>query len=169
MRYSTLIFFLILFCPVFAFAQSMALPINPPSAQEDEYKKVKDEYIEEAQRFFEQCGQDYTLKQYYDCECLAVKYLDDRIASGPDKNSQNILMSIRGYCHDATIAAGETYSSCMTDGTIFPPGQTAEQYCTCFANTFAKLFNESGRIPSSRTSVFLQTQAHIKCDPRGND
>lgn len=164
MRFTALIFLAFFLSCLPAAAQDTATPmLNAPSAGAvSEYKKIKDEYLEEAQRFFEQCETDYNLSQYYNCECLAVRYLDERVEF-PRKNEQSILLSIRNSCHDATNAAGETYNSCMTNGTIFPPGVDPEAYCKCFASNYATLFEKAGRSPSSKTFTYLQSQAHKMC------
>lgn len=163
MRYAALIFFALFLWSFPAFSQGMALPLNTAPTEKNEYKDVKDEYIEEAQQFFARCSGDYTLSQYYDCECLSVRYLDARIAAGPSKNDNELLLTIKDKCLDGTMAAGEMYNSCITNGTIFPQGQDPEDYCACISNTYAKLFEKSGRAPSSRGAVELQSRAHMVC------
>ncbi len=140
---------------------------NSPAQQKNvapnPYPDIPDEYIQEAQKFFTKCENTAGMYQYYDCKCLSLKYLDKRIEKGPDAQTQNIALAISHECPDATIAAGYEYQKCLEHQTLMPKDITPEKYCTCYANTYAKLYESSKASPGSKTFVPLRARAYITC------
>lgn len=133
---------------------------QPP---EDDLSNIPDEYIFEANEFHDYCLSKPQLKNHYNCKCMALKYLDQRIESGPAKNKSSIMMDIRGECTDLTEAAGYQYQHCMANAVLMPSEIPPETFCECYANTYAKLFKLYKVSPSSTVSVKLETQAMISC------
>lgn len=169
MKHLALLIFISLLClsilPVSAGAQTPA-PAPAEPADENTYAEVPDEFIQEAQRFADHCKGDADMRQYKDCECLAVKYLDQRIKLGKDADSTAILGAIEEQCPDATEAAGIHFEKCKADLLTIPPGVPVDAYCACYANNFAKLFEASNAEAYSGTFVRLRVQAHMICsDP----
>lgn len=131
-----------------------------------EYSQLPDEYLDETEDFYKHCSTTSEMKNYYNCECLAVKFLDQRVARGPNPSRESITLSIQRECADASQAAGYYYQNCMNQSVLMPPEIPAEEYCTCFANTYAKLYERYSPGPSSKAFVQLQTQAYVTCrDP----
>ena len=128
---------------------------------------VPDEYIEEAYQFGERCKQDTQMRQYKDCECMAAKYLDRRIAGREKIDSASILMSLERDCVDATEAAGVHFDKCMANGVMTPTDIPIEDYCTCFANTYVELFEAIRPEPGSGAFIKLQTRASMTCREPG--
>lgn len=137
---------------------------TPPTNYED----IPDEYLDEAQRFGEYCKKEINLRQWHDCECLAVKYLDHRIKVGPEAHSSVIMLAIEEQCPDATEAAGVRYQQCIGDALLMPENIPIEQFCTCYANTFARLFEAGQYEPGSGTSIKLQVKARLECEDQNH-
>lgn len=130
------------------------------------YANLPQEYIDEASAYYAECERTFTMRQYYNCKCWATAYLDKRIELGPDSHHDNIRMAIQHDCIDATAAAGYEYEQCLNNGTIMPQNIAPEEYCSCYANTYAKLFEMVRASPNSQVFMHLQTQAYIACkDP----
>ncbi len=150
-------------------AQDLPDPRDQPQISKEEepfrneYKEVPYEYLEEADAFFNECKTDYKMFNYYNCECLSVKFLDTRIESGPERSKDSIFLAIDHTCKDATYLAGFTYNECIRDGTELPPGKQMEEFCGCFANKYAELFEASKASPSARRIVDLQIKARLSC------
>lgn len=140
--------------------------IEKEYAPKNDLSNVPDEYIEEAFNFNKQCHSMPNLAHYQNCDCLAVKYLDKRIELGHEATKGDIRSEIEGTCPDATGAAGYYYGQCMSNGSLMPSNIPIEKFCECFANTYAKLYEELRSKASPSTSLHLQTQAMISCrDP----
>jgi hypothetical protein len=127
---------------------------------------IPDKYIEEAYEFNNKCETDFVLSQYYNCDCLAVKYLDKRIETGPRTSAQSIMMSINKECKDAARAAGYYYQQCMENSQTMGTDVPTEDFCKCLGNTYAKLYEHYDFEPGSKVFVNLQAQALVACrDP----
>ena len=135
---------------------------NTPSGLDD----VPDEYLIEAQNYYESCEADGNISAYYDCRCMAAQYLDTRINAGPEMQPSSIELAIGPGCMDSARIAGNTYNECLTRAPVLPLNQTVEEYCTCYANGFARIYKRSGFELSSKSKIKLQAQAAIICkDP----
>ena len=159
-------------CLVFLAGAPYAYAQAPVSAQEpapatNDLSNVPDEYIEEALAYHDYCESRTNLSHYQDCECLAARYLDQRIEMGPKAERSAIMMAIEGKCPDATEAAGYHYNNCMSNGPLMPQGIPLEDFCECFASTYAKLYEALPKKANPSTFVHLQTQAMVTCrDPQ---
>ena len=60
-----------------AFAPSL---LNAQTIQENE--EIPQRYIEEAADIQQSCQNDPVMINYYDCECRAVRFLEERIKEG---------------------------------------------------------------------------------------
>jgi hypothetical protein len=149
------------------FAQTPTTSSKPPAtaqtAKPDPYADLPEEYIEEAEKFYNECQTNDNMSRYYNCECLASKFLDKRIMAGPEVLNDIIVQSITHECADAAGAAGQEYQSCLENAPMMPANIPIEEYCTCYANTYAKLYEKYSLGPSSNTFIKLQTEAHISC------
>lgn len=124
---------------------------------------IPDVYIKEAMAFHSKCMNSHQKRAYYDCRCLAVQYLDERVKRGPDADSQEIVMSIGSGCEDGTGATGQMYTECITNGAMVPPETDMDTYCECLASTYGQLYETSKLAMNSRTYVRLKTQAKVMC------
>lgn len=145
------------------------LAVPPAHAQtEDEYDKIPDEYIEEADNYFGICRQDYVTSQYLNCACMSTALLRERIERGPLIPQNRIVMDISDECFDAINTAGPTYEKCLRNAYTFKPGTDPEKYCECVANTYVKAMNLYKPTIRSSNMVKYEVFANSKCrDFRG--
>ncbi len=143
-------------------------PAAQPQATVNPYADIPDEFIVEARQFYDMCSTTANMFQYYDCKCLATKFLDKRIEMGPVPRTDSITIAIERECPDASEAAGYEYGQCLGKASLLSHGNIPiEDYCTCFANTYARLYENMSAGPSSTTFINLQAQAHTMCrDPK---
>ena len=124
-RFFILLFFLICSLTTPGAAQTPAPDISP--ADTNSYADIPDEYLAEADAFHTECTTTAKMNHYYDCECLTVKYLDERIKRGKTATDSSIMQSIQQECADAAEAAGYLYTQCLGDPMI-PADIPAEEF-----------------------------------------
>jgi hypothetical protein len=136
---------------------------KPKAKTVNPYEDLPDSYIQEAQNYYLNCQKDTNMNRYYDCKCMGAEYLNTRIDMGPKATSSAIGIRIVTKCADATGAAGYEYDKCLTKRP--PQGMTLpfEDYCACYANTYAKLFEYSQVEASSKVFLAISMQASIAC------
>lgn len=146
-------------------AASTKIPGAPaPSTKKvEDLPEIPEAYIREAQFFYSKCEVNPSFFRYYDCNCLAKKYLNRRIDVGPRPDESAIIIAIDDECTDATMAAGAEYQKCLNDATSVPQGHEIEDFCECYANTYVKLFETYHAKPGSATFASLQAQARVGC------
>lgn len=148
-----------------SFAQNLPVPADQQTSNIP-LEEIPDEYIDESLAFFDHCSGDHKLTKYYNCECLAAAYLDERIAKGPSVPASGIELAIGDKCRDTIGAAGPAYNDCLKKANRFPPGTDPEVYCECVANTYVKLMDRAAPDINSRSMVHYQTQSYVACrDP----
>ena len=133
------------------------------TALPEDLAEIPDEFIDEAVAFNERCLKDVYLSRNYDCDCLAARYLDTRIAFGPKRSESSILLHIENSCKNPVNIAGAHYEQCMSNGVLYPNVKDLKSYCECYANSFAKAYQLSERNPSVRLRIALHEQASISC------
>lgn len=128
--------------------------------------EVPDEYIDEAIAFNEECQGSLNLSSNYDCDCLASRYLDERIKGEDKVNRSSILLKIEKECKSAVNAAGANYQKCLSTAVLMPVSMDVEKYCSCFASTYAKIYEQSVQTPSPRLHLEIHKRASTYCrDP----
>lgn len=145
-----------------------ALPMHQcPRTQDtdiqDRMDDIPTEYLEEAEAFNTRCQTISAYATHRDCDCLAAKYLDERIKQGPLVDGSLLELNISKSCMNKDAAAGYSYKTCMSQSVSFPSGQNPENYCECVANAYANIFAASGAAYSSRTRTAFQARAAIQC------
>ncbi len=161
MKFIWIVFFLLCVAaaPRVGFAQESA----PPGVADNPYKDIPDAYFEEAAAFFRECTQKSRYYLYYNCACMEAHYLDKRIEFGPDAHSTSIINVLSKKCADATEASGSEYKQCLTDITAIPVGANAEDFCACYARTYADLFERYSPGTSSTIFVQIRSRALLTC------
>ncbi|MGH1398045.1 MAG: hypothetical protein ACRBCT_02415 [Alphaproteobacteria bacterium] len=147
-------------------AQEEAPPaLEAPASAESIYDLIPDEFLLEAKNFVRQCEGNSQLALYYNCECMGAAFLDERIKQGPDVSASSIELQLaRGkQCKDASGIAAQRYESCFNMPVELPRDMTPEQYCECYANEFAKVFEEYGGMFGSRENVKMMARARMVC------
>lgn len=139
------------------------LPAETEEIIVDEYDVLPDAVIKEAQIFEMYCKRRANLNRYHDCECWAATFLEERINLGPEATRNVILNNIQGQCIDATEAAGQQFNTCMGNVLLLPSGADPETYCTCFSNSFARIFESAKPSISPANLIKVETAAHTQC------
>ena len=152
--------------------ESDLLGILTPDEQTQEQEpsdldEIPDEFIIEASNFGESCRNNSEMSKYFDCRCMAVKYLDKRIEAGPEALASHIQNSLGYECKDGTGVSGELYEKCLYNITNAPKHLDPEEYCSCYGNTFAKMYESYPRRLSTKVKIAFLSRAQLACrDPR---
>ncbi len=129
----------------------------------NEYLEIPTAYIDEAIAYGEKCAANPQMTQYYNCECMAVRYLDERVEVGPDTNESLIALKIDNQCRDGTQAAGVMYSKCLRGGLRPPEGMDLDKFCSCVGNTYAKLYENGRSSMSSGLYIAMRSRSITAC------
>ncbi len=130
--------------------------------------KVDPAFLQEMENFYGRCSNNSVTATYYDCRCLAVKYLDKRIELGRYYEPQELMNEIRGECANPAEIAGYSYGVCTKQLALMDRSENAQAYCECFANAFAKSYLRRPQL-SSRYIQILQRNAYAKCSEHRKD
>ena len=125
--------------------------------------KIPEAYIKEAEVIHGICK--YSMAKMYDCECIAARFLDKRIAVGADIARTIIMMDIDDQCIDATGSIGDYYERCLDMPLLLPKGAAPEPFCKCYANAVTRIFNE--KKVGQEFSTPIQTKALQECTAKG--
>lgn len=137
-----------------------------PERPKSDLSDIPDEYIIEASKFGEECRNDYTLPLYFDCRCMAVTFLDERIKRGPDASVSGIRNSMGDKCKDGTGIAGQIYEECLNDFVNAPKHLDPEEFCSCYGNTYAEIFEDFSGAVTAKANIALRSKAKTVCqDP----
>lgn len=136
-------------------------PTEPPAAAGDD-KDIPEAYIEEAERFHAQCQTSRAYQRMYNCECLAARYLDQRIAGGADVPTTHIVMKINKECIDPTEEVALQHEKCLRRGPVLPAGIPVKDFCDCYADRLTGLYKEYMDAGLPRATV-VQTRAMSDC------
>lgn len=123
---------------------------------------IPKEFIVEALNFSEECNDSRVMSMYFDCQCMASAFLDARIEAGPDADRSVIVQRVGQGCADGSGIAGSMYESCKGD-VLVPVELDIEEYCTCYANTYARLYEGMNTNLNSKRHVRLMTQSKLTC------
>lgn len=147
--------------------QPIAPSAAPDTASDAISPQVMEAFIEEAKVFQHYCSIKPNFRRYYDCECLAARFLDERITLGEEAQRGSIMMRIQGTCKDASEASAKQFRSCLGNSLLLPSDIDPEVYCTCYANVFAKSFESRPGSLSPSALTKSQTYAHLQCRETG--
>jgi len=124
---------------------------------------VLSRFLIEASNFGERCRNDKDMKLYFDCRCMGAEYLDRRIKLGPSASASEVQNSLGITCKDGTGVAGEMYEHCLNDFINAPTELDPEEFCQCYANSFAKYYEDlSGRL-TIKAKIALKSRARMVC------
>jgi hypothetical protein len=123
------------------------------------------EQIAEANGVYNNCQSGVSERSYFDCQCVALTFLQHRIQ---DKKVGNrplaapIIEDIaRKSCPNTTGIAGMTYTRCLSWA---PRMRTDyEDFCKCFANDYARRFSGTPTT-SIKMAEFLTTSSMNQCN-----
>lgn len=154
-------------------ASGKSLSYLNQDGEEINYRKIFDKLPpdiqksleDEAQGQFSLCNSDPLYSRTYDCRCMAVKYLDERIKRGPETSNAVIRRAVQLQCVDVASLAGLQYQNCQDSYGYFLKWK-ADEFCKCYANSVAKYFAKN---PSNKTDYLpsLGVSAAQECDYDG--
>lgn len=128
------------------------------------FEDIPEEVIAEAEAMEVFCEGNSKMATYYECECWAMRFLEQRLVRGPNVAQTEVMLDIQGQCPNTPAIAGSVYQSCIQQGDdLFPQGQDPEEYCSCVGNSYARLFERAPRRINSRYAVQLKTIATLSC------
>ncbi len=122
---------------------------------------ISPQYLEEMELIFQECTQSDLLSTYYDCQCQAMRFLDERILAGPEVYYGHIRNNLRKECLNLPGIAGMSLGVCNEQ----MQAQNFKNYdklCECFANTVARNFAKRPYL-ESRNIISLQRDAYVSC------
>ncbi len=126
-------------------------------------EEISDKDMKEAQAFYENCTADRRMSVHYDCECMSVKYLDQRLQKGPAATHSEIMLYINKECPNTAGIAGLIYNQCLGQGTLMPLSRPLEDFCECYANTFATLVEKTKIVVGSPQHTGMRAHAMLEC------
>jgi hypothetical protein len=141
----------------------------------DDGEQSQEEMEEEAEYVFQTCDNNTYQKNYFDCQCVAGAFLQQREKVGGVVPQEEILSNItrtnKAQCANTIEIAGEAYEDCQRYVSMFREYEKDnEEYCSCVGNTVAKRFSKA---PYLRTTYIrkIRTDAIVECknrDTKGN-
>lgn len=172
-RFFAIVIFALIFVAPFALAEDLpVVPEEAPAIEKPEVvdpfsQDIPDKYISEAAEVQKTCEKGFVKSQYFDCECRALKYLEERVKQGEFAEPSLIIMNIQDECRDSTEAAGQEYLSCFKQYiNLVPDNKDPEEFCQCFANTYSDLIDRFKPNVRAKTMVQFRTRALLTCiDP----
>lgn len=123
---------------------------------------IRADLMEEVTQEYRKCERQGSFSKYYNCECVAIAYLDERIKQGPEPHSQTLLRQVVTQCPYPEGIAGVSYMKCE-DMMGFSVVGDLEEFCTCFANFVSEKFTERPSQHSGYISA-LHRQAMGECN-----
>lgn len=135
---------------------------DEPKAKMD-MSDIPDEFIDEASQFGEDCRNHHEMPMYFDCRCMGVKFLDARMELGASASKSEVQNRLGKACKDGTGIAGQLYERCLNDFVNAPENVGPEEYCSCYGNTFAKLFEDWPSLLTQSAKVALTSKAQLIC------
>ncbi len=126
--------------------------------------KITDKQREEAEAVFAECKKSIKMSRYYDCECYAARYLDERIKQGPLASKEEVANPIYNECRNIVESTGWEYSRCMKK-TAYKPIKNIEskKYCECYARKWGALFKAYQGVVNVDSKRMLRRRATAYC------
>lgn len=123
--------------------------------------ELQKEILEEAQYVHDRCERNSLYATLFECRCLAVKFIDARIAQGPDEDALALAEKQGSECINKPGIAGYGWKQCQELTYNMPYGR--DEYCTCFANKYVEEYMKS---PQAISPVLKRamTNALSACD-----
>ena len=138
-------------------------PKEEPAIRKKDMSDIPDEYIMEATQYGEECRNDDKLPLYFDCRCMTVHYLDVRKKLGPEASVSAVRSQLGGRCKDGTGIAGVAYEKCLGNFLLAPKNVNLEDFCGCYSNRFAKMYESLPGAMSARAEIALKSRARTEC------
>lgn len=134
----------------------------------------EEEMMAEAQQMYQLCDMNVYQKVYFNCECIAGAFLQQREKLGPLVTQDEIFSTITNSaqvspsCANTEFIAGRAYQSCINFRTGYSRTELSEDngdYCSCVANKMANDFGTAPRLSSQYVET-LRFNAMEACEDK---
>ena len=125
---------------------------------------LQEELLKETDYARELCNANSIFAVYQDCDCISVKFLDNRLSQGMDKHTYTILNEVANECVNEPAIAGYHYKGCLDrlNGRDPKYAVRIDEMCACTGKEVAKAFAYSPG-NSLRYQSRLAVAAQQKC------
>lgn len=125
---------------------------------------IQEELLQETDYARDLCNANSIFATYQDCDCIAVKFLDNRLSRGPGKHTYTILNEVATECVNQPAIAGHEYKTCLGRMKTYDPKYAVriEEMCACTGKEVAKAYAYSPG-NSLRYQLQLTVAAQKKC------
>jgi hypothetical protein len=107
------------------------------------------------------CNANAMYSAFHDCRCIAVKFLDARLKSDPDRSKDIVFNAISNQCPNPPGIAGYIYKSCADVMKNERP-KDFDKFCSCSANQVAEAYAKTPMM-NVRYIDGLRKNAFISC------
>lgn len=125
---------------------------------------MQEELLKETDYARSLCNANTIFATYQDCDCIAVKFLDNRLSRGPGKHTYTILNEVATECVNQPAIAGNEYKTCLERMSTYDPKYAVriDEMCACTGKEVAKNYADSPG-NSLRYQSRLTVAAQKKC------
>jgi hypothetical protein len=131
------------------------------ASQEVDPADIPDILLEEMADVENNCNANAMYSAFHDCRCIAVKFLDARLKSDPDRSKDIVFNAVSNQCPNPPGIAGYIYKSCADVMKNERP-QDFDKFCTCSANQVAETYAKTPMM-NIRYIDGLRKNAFINC------
>lgn len=117
--------------------------------------------IKEGLEIYNACTRNQVLRTTFNCECVAVDFLESRIVRGAQADQRTLSIQSRKNCVDTAQVAGTYYKRCLDWAVSLR--NDYEQFCSCYGNEYALTFAKDPLRPNAGREN-LMTQAMNSCN-----
>lgn len=142
---------------------------DTPVPSEEQYilpENIPDILMAEVMDIKNNCDASGLYATYHDCNCIAVKFLDERLKSDPDTPKERVKKIVENRCPNTPAIAGFMYTSCVSFRKRDDP-EGYVSFCTCAANEVAKRYSEHPDM-NLRYIRRLKKEAFVSCGIANN-
>ena len=103
---------------------------------------MQEELLKETDYARALCNANTIFATYQDCDCIAVKFLDNRLSQGPGKHTYTVLNQVSEECVNQPAIAGYHYKTCLQRMDTYDPKYAVriDEMCACTGKEVAKAY-----------------------------
>lgn len=125
--------------------------------------EMQEEILDEAIGFQVECNRKRTYATFHDCECLSLRYLEERLLRGPEASADSIEYHIAHECTNPASIAGFAYGRCFRLYQTTTRPDDLERTCECYANEFAQRYANRPRANNQhQVRIGVQSIQHCR-------
>lgn len=106
---------------------------------------MQEELLQETDHAVRLCNANSIFATYQDCECIGVKFLDNRLSQGPGKHTYTVLNQVAKECVNQPAIAGYHYKTCLERMSTYDPKYAVriDEMCACTGKEVAKAYAQA--------------------------